>query len=314
MNRIDRLTAILIQLQTKRIVKAQEIAERYDISLRTVYRDIRALEEAGVPIGSEAGVGYYLPRGYFLPPVMFTDEEANSMLLGAKLIEQMSDESVTKEFSSALDKIKSVLRTSGKDNLEILNSSIMVSQQFRRKNAGTYLARIQKAITNSNIIRINYYSHYSEESNQRYVEPIGLYFYSNAWHLIAYCRLREDYRDFRVERIKKLTEFDERFEIIDHTSLEEYIQGITQQFSMQLVKVNFTNEAAKYIHEQKYSYGFVDEEAGESITTMSFMTSSLDYFARWILMFGDSVEIVSPEELLTTCQNFVSELNKHYLK
>ena len=90
MNRIDRLTAILIQLQTKKVVKAQEIADRFNISLRTVYRDIRALEEAGVHIGAEAGIGYFL-ENYHLPPVMFTTEEASALMLGAKLIEKMSD-------------------------------------------------------------------------------------------------------------------------------------------------------------------------------------------------------------------------------
>ena len=312
MNRIDRLTAILIQLQTKRVVKAREIADRYDISLRTVYRDIRALEEAGVPIGSEAGIGYYLPKGFFLPPIMFTDEEANALLLGAKLIEQMSDESVTKEFTSALDKIKSVLRTSGKDNLELLELNIKVSQNFRRKNSGGFLAKIQKAITEQKILRIMYYSHYSDETNERYVEPIGLYFYSNAWHLIAYCRLRKDYRDFRVERIINLTQFEERFTIIDHKSLEDYIKSVTSQYDLHHIKVRFSNETAKLVHEQKYYYGFVDEEKEKQSTTMSFMSAGLEFFARWLLMFGNTVTIVSPNELRGICKELAAELFSHY--
>src|SRR3954447_3068852 len=101
MNRIDRLTAILIQLQSKRVVKAQEIADRFEISLRTVYRDVRALEEGGVPLVGEAGVGYSLVEGYRLPPVMFTKEEASALLFGAKLVEKMSDHSIQKEFQSA---------------------------------------------------------------------------------------------------------------------------------------------------------------------------------------------------------------------
>ncbi|HEY8512458.1 MAG TPA: HTH domain-containing protein, partial [Cyclobacteriaceae bacterium] len=86
MNRIDRLTAILIHLQSKRLVKAEELASRFDISLRTVYRDVKALMEAGVPIGSEAGVGYFIVDGYHLPPVMFSQEEAGAMLLAGKLV------------------------------------------------------------------------------------------------------------------------------------------------------------------------------------------------------------------------------------
>ena len=120
MNRIDRLTAILIHLQTKRVVKAEEIADRFEMSLRTVYRDVKALMEAGVPIGSEAGKGYFIVDGYHLPPVMFTQDEASAMLLAGKLVEKMSDKSVRTAFESALLKIKAVLNDSGKDHLEDL--------------------------------------------------------------------------------------------------------------------------------------------------------------------------------------------------
>lgn len=121
MNRIDRLTAILIQLQSKRVVKAQEIADRFGISLRTVYRDVWALEEAGVPIGAEAGIGYFL-EDYHLPPVMFSNEEASALLFGAKLVSKMADELLHESFESALYKIKSVLKRSEKEHLEDLGT------------------------------------------------------------------------------------------------------------------------------------------------------------------------------------------------
>src|SRR3954466_13308775 len=126
MNRIDRLTAILIQLQTKRVVKAEEVAERFEISLRTVYRDVKALMEAGVPIGSEAGKGYFIVDGYHLPPVMFSQQEASAMLTAWKLVEKMTDVSIRKGYESALLKIKSVLNNAEKDHLENLQSSIEV--------------------------------------------------------------------------------------------------------------------------------------------------------------------------------------------
>src|SRR5918993_5100180 len=126
MNRIDRLTAILIHLQTKRVVRAEEVADRFEISLRTVYRDVKALMETGVPIGSEAGKGYFIVDGYHLPPVMFNQEEASALLTAGKLVEKMTDDSIRKAYESALLKIKSVLNTSEKDHLENLQSSIQV--------------------------------------------------------------------------------------------------------------------------------------------------------------------------------------------
>src|SRR5690349_782337 len=110
MNRIDRLAAIVLQLQSRRLVKARDIAERFALSLRTVYRDIRALEEAGVPVIGEAGMGYRLMEGYKLPPVMFSNEEASALLTASKLVQSKTDETTAKHYASALDKIKAVLR------------------------------------------------------------------------------------------------------------------------------------------------------------------------------------------------------------
>jgi len=118
-NRLDRLTAILIHLQTKRVVWTQELADRFGINLRTVYRDICSLEEAGVPIGAEAGIGYVL-TDYHLPPVMFTNAEASSLTFGAKLIESWGDKSVQTAFKSALYKIKSVLKRADQDTFYLV--------------------------------------------------------------------------------------------------------------------------------------------------------------------------------------------------
>src|SRR5688572_13877311 len=131
MNRIDRLTAILIQLQTKRIVRAEEIANRFEISLRTVYRDVKALMEAGVPIGSEDGKGYFIVDGYHLRPVLLTQDEASSMLLAGKLVDKMADKSVRSAYESAMLKIRAVLNETEKDHLQNLESHIEVFMRSR---------------------------------------------------------------------------------------------------------------------------------------------------------------------------------------
>src|SRR6187397_1035701 len=107
MNRIDRVSAILIQLQSRRVVKAQDIADRFNISLRTVYRDIKALDEAGIPVTGEAGIGFSIMEGYRLPPVMFTREEATAFLTAEKLVEKLTDASTREIYQAAMFKIKS---------------------------------------------------------------------------------------------------------------------------------------------------------------------------------------------------------------
>src|SRR3569833_2032513 len=118
MNRIDRVSAILIQLQSRRVVKAVDIAERFNISLRTVYRDVKTLEEAGIPIIGEAGVGYSIMEGYRLPPVMLTREEATAFLTAEKLMEKLTDPSSDENYKSAMYKVRSVLRMAVKDFLD----------------------------------------------------------------------------------------------------------------------------------------------------------------------------------------------------
>ena len=312
MNRLIRLTAILTQIQTKKVIKAKEIADRFNISIRTVYRDIRALENAGIPIGSEPGVGYYLVPGYSLPPVMFTDEEANALLLGEKLIEGMSDKSISKEFKSAMYKIKAILDSSSKMNLEFLENSIKVYNP--RKKQISHIVKIQKAILGQKKLQIDYYSFYSEENTTRIINPIGLYYYSNSWHLIAFCNLRNDYRDFKVERIKKIIKTSDSFLISKHNSLEEYIKKVRNKFELILVKVKFKNEIAKFIDEQKYYYGFVEETKNTNETEMIFMVSSLDFMARWLISFGKDVKIILPKALEDNIEKLIDELVFYYKK
>jgi len=228
MNRIDRLTAILIHLQTKRIVRAKEIAARFEISIRTVYRDIRALEDAGVPIGAQAGEGYYIIEGYHLPPVMFTKEEAGALLIGGKLVDRFSDKSVKTQFESALYKIKSVLASEEKDHLDNLDNHVeVIKYQSHETNevSDHFLSEIQSLLGTGKIIRIDYLSRYKNELTQRMIEPIGLCFYGGHWHLIAFCRLRADYRDFRVDRIKNVFKTNDFFNPDKHDSLNNLIQN-----------------------------------------------------------------------------------------
>ncbi|WEK36627.1 MAG: YafY family protein [Candidatus Pseudobacter hemicellulosilyticus] len=301
MNRIDRLHAILTHLQSKKRVTAQEIANRFHISLRTVYRDVKALDESGVPVIGEAGSGYSIMEGYRLPPVMFSPEEANALLLGGKLAEKMSDASVQKHFEAALYKIKAVMRSSDKDNLDHLTDHIAV-MRYRPVQAeqgpDPHLAVLQRCIVEKRAINICYQSGKNDEETHRIVEPIGLWYYSQYWHLIGWCRLRNNYRDFRVNRIQRLQTLDERFLEANHPTLKAYIESLVRDTSgLQEVVIRVDAEVARYIHESRYFYGFVREEKEADFVRMVFLTSSLHYFGRWLLMFTGGVQVESPVQL-----------------
>jgi predicted DNA-binding transcriptional regulator YafY len=208
-------------------VIAKEIAERFEISLRTVYRDIKTLQDAGIPIGSENGVGYFIVNGYSLPPIMITEEEANALIISEKLILNQGDTSLIKDFNSLLLKIKSTLKNFEKENISKLENRIEPSTKID-KNKSNWLSKIQKSITNANVIQIDYFSIYKEESTKRNIEPLAIYFTENAWVLVAFCRLRNEEREFRLDRILKLTITSETFEYQQNFTLKQYLEKFTE--------------------------------------------------------------------------------------
>lgn len=301
MNRIDRLTAILIHLQSRRLVKAQEIADRFNISLRTVYRDVKAIEESGVPVIGEAGQGYSIMEGYRLPPVMFTKEEALSFLTAEKLVEKFTDAGTRDSFQSAMYKVRAVLRSSEKDLLENVESFIEVFRQCTTTSAAEPDSRLQqtilKSVASGKAVKIHYFSNYKREKTSRLIEPLGLFFMSNQWHLIAYCRMRQDYRDFRLDRISDLQISEEPYSK-KHITLQEYLQKEQNDLPLTEIVIQLPKKYLHYLGDQKYYMGLIKEtDLGEKFE-LQFMTPSLMGFARWVIMFGDVVTIVQPAQLV----------------
>ncbi len=229
MNRIDRLFGILILLQSKKYTSAERIAEQYGISIRTVYRDIKALGQQGIPLSFEPTKGYFIVQGYFLPPVSFNSEEANALLLMARFLEGFADKSIGTHYTAALNKVKNVLRTAQKDKLESLNEHIKLQLPERLKNDFEYLTDLQNAISAKCIVEMDYKNNKGEVS-QRKVEAIGLIFYAFSWHLIAWCHLRNEYRDFKLTNIIRVNCTEIPFQKPEHMHVSEY---------MKLLPVNF---------------------------------------------------------------------------
>lgn len=225
MNRIDRLFGILTILQSKKFVTASYLAEKYEISVRTIYRDIRALEELGIPVSFEQPKGYFIVQGYFLPPLSLTIDEANALILMASLSEKFADKSIDIQCKNALTKLKAILRYGDKEKAELISSNISVWTATEDNFDNEYINTIQKVIVNKTIIEIEYTNNLNQ-SSQREVEPIGLAFYSNQWHLIAWCWKRKEYRDFKIKMIHKLSDTYKPFRKTEHLSINQYIQQL----------------------------------------------------------------------------------------
>ena len=213
---------IVTTLQSRRYVTAEKLSAKFGISIRTVYRDIRALDEIGIPVSFEHSKGYFIVDGYFLSPVSFTTEEANALVLLSSLADRFGDDSVAKHTALALDKIRAVLRTGEKERAAQLTDRIRVLDPLPRPRPFAFLAEIQKAIAGSIILEIDY-TDARKQKTRREIEPIGIIYYTDQWHLIAWCWIRNDYRDFIVAQIDRLKYTSKPFRKSDHISLDDHI-------------------------------------------------------------------------------------------
>jgi predicted DNA-binding transcriptional regulator YafY len=229
MNRIDRLLGIITTLQSKKFVSAEKIAAKYNISVRTVYRDIKAIGEQGIPVSFEQHKGYFLVDGYFLPPILFSNQEANALLLMQAVVERFADKSIAAHYNAALDKVKAVLRNTDKEKLEHLQQHMGFQTRMGFSLNFSHLSQLQDAISNRQVIELEY-KNVKDEVSKRKVEPIGLVFYAYNWHLAAWCYVRNDYRDFRVSRIIKVKNTTLPFKKADHMALNEYMKTLPVKY------------------------------------------------------------------------------------
>ena len=231
--RFNRLIEIFLLLQSKKIITATILAERFNVSVRTIYRDIKALEQAGVPILTEEGKGYSLMEGYRIPPIMFTETEANALVTAEQFILKNTDRSLIKNYTDAVNKVKAVLKDSLKEKTAYLSERIAVKPYIPHEYSSNTLTVFQNAIVHSKVIEVTYKSESKDEVTKREIEPFALYLnIHNSWTLIAFCRLRKDFRHFRLDRVISAMTLDQQFTPLDIT-LDEFIENHRKKRQLQ---------------------------------------------------------------------------------
>lgn len=290
MNRIDRLFAILLLIQRKRRVRALDLARAFEVSERTIYRDMTALSESGVPIVALPGAGYELVEGYYLPPLLFTPAEASALFLGVQMLMAHTEGRLNTDADHALAKVAVVLPRMLRQNAERLASSIeFFIPRARFDIDDPHLAALQQAIQERRVVRLHYHSYSRDETIERAVEPRALTYANGAWYLNGYCRLRQDMRGFRLSRIERLELLREIFE--PHETQSSEPEPI-------LARVRFDPSVARWVRERQH-YAFVAEERSDSETgpVMIYRIQALSELAPWLLGWGASAEALDPPEL-----------------
>ncbi len=225
MRRADRLFEIVQHLRGDRLVTAQMLADKLEVSVRTIYRDVRDLQTAGVPIDGEAGVGYLLRPGFQLPPLMFTLAEIEALVVGARMVEAWAGRSLAGAAAEALVKIAAVVpadRMRAAGRVAIFAPGVRFDESLR-----TRFDLFARAIDERRKAFFAYCDANSE-SSERTVRPLALHFWGGTWTLAAWCELRIDFRTFRIDRAERVRLSDERFEAEAGRRLEDYLARVTR--------------------------------------------------------------------------------------
>lgn len=230
MSKAERLLQLLTLLRARRgVVTARALAEHLGVSERTIYRDIQSLVLSGIAIEGEAGVGYRLQPGCSLPPLMFTGEEIEALLLGVRMVQGWGDDELVQSADSALQKIRSVLPDRTIHNQNHQKATLLVPELYRVERA-RHGALLRQAIKHQQVVWLEYQDEKEVSSNRR-VNPLGLVYWGAAWTLVAWCQLRNDHRLFRLDRIQSAEVLDRTFEVASHQTLETYIRQYNPDFT-----------------------------------------------------------------------------------
>ena len=230
MRRADRLFQIVQYLRGGRLVTAAMLAERLEVSERTIYRDVADLQSTGVPIDGEAGVGYVLRSGYDLPPLMFTRDEIVALVAGIRMVKSWGGISMARAAAEALVKIELVLPEA--ERARVADTNVFAPPMELTDEVRELIDLVEKAIEACEILRFGYEDQQGS-TTERSVHPLGLWFWGKVWTLVAWCETREDFRMFRLDRTTGLAITGEQFRPATERSLAKCLRQYEAQFGPQ---------------------------------------------------------------------------------
>lgn len=223
MRRADRLFRLVQHLRRRKLTTAEKLAEELEVSERTVYRDVADLVSSGVPIRGEAGVGYALERGFDLPPLMFTEDELEALVLGARVVESWADPTLAKAAREVVQKVETVLPERLQERVA---QATMFAPGFHvPAESARELGTLRRAIRERRKARLAYVDR-AQAATERTIRPLGLFFWGTSWTVAAWCELRRGFRGFRLDRMQKLELSDERFEDEAGQTLADFFEHV----------------------------------------------------------------------------------------
>jgi predicted DNA-binding transcriptional regulator YafY len=301
-NRTERLFATILLLQNRPNMTSRDLADHFGVSRRTIFRDLRALSESGVPLTYSEGGGYEILEGYQLPPLMLSAREAATLLIGTEFMKLQSDTSLRKDADDVALKIRTVLPTEIREFVDRLRSSTVLDPYWYHSisaqddESGRWY-KLSEAVARQRKVIMEYYVASRDEVTKRRVNPLGLVYYTDHWNLIAYDHLRDSIRNFRIDRIRELYVLTEKFERPESFDLEEYLRGEGYRGENRTIELEFDGSSWERIRTSVPARLDSEEDAGD-VVRVTFRFDNMEYLASWLLRYGDDVRVIGPEELI----------------
>ena len=221
MRRADRLFEIIQILRRRKLARAADLAERLEVSERTMYRDIRDLMASGVPIEGEAGVGYVLRGGYDLPPIMFNEQEIEALVLGVRIVESWADAELADAAGSVIAKVEEVIPDRLRRHME--ETALLAPLDHFTEPISIEPSELRRAVRHR--LKVHFrYRDAEDRQTERSVRPLVLSFYGPVWLLASWCELRQDIRSFRLDRMSQLEVLDQPFRPEPGKTIEDFLK------------------------------------------------------------------------------------------
>lgn len=295
--KFERIVHMFFLLQSKSVLPIEELVERFQVTKRTIYRDLSMLERVGIPIVHRPGLGYSIVDSFRLPPARFTEGEVLSVMIAEKTMRNHETESVRRNFEQVLTKIKSSFHSYQKNEILNLENKLLIKDKFDAKD---YIPNVMDALLKSsvskNLLDVLYKNSKDNKPNLRRVEPVGIFNENGSWYLSAYCHSRGDYRNFRLDRIQKIDVLEKSFEK-EHLSIDELNERCHSHYFTEII-VSVDRKYAHFLSFERKNFGYVRETTTAEKILMYFNCKAHPIsFVRWFLRFIDVGEIIEPIHL-----------------
>jgi predicted DNA-binding transcriptional regulator YafY len=292
-NRTDRLLGILLELQARGDLRAEDLAGTFEVSVRTIYRDVEALCETGVPVVATPGKGYRLMEGYFLPPISFTADEAALLVLGGELVRDRVDPLLRQAADEALRKLAGVLPPERRAEMERRRQGLLFASLAKQAD-DRRLVLARRAIDERRVVRLLYHAFRRLQPELREVEPVRLVHLSDVWYLGGYCRMRQGARLFRLDRMDRLELLEERYTpgtrhalaVRPRRDVDEYPEA----------RVRFDADVLRWVRERQ-PFVLLREERDADGPVFVYALRDERELLTWLLTWGRAVEVLSPDRL-----------------